>query len=137
MELEHHKAAINALMESLHRRQLEVMELLMDELRTGKWRRSDIGSDIGSDSADEVMVDGVEERFSELKVDRTPNIVAMLIKHILIFRDVGNGQKADEILYSAVSVGVGGKRKSVNRQSLYFAKFETVRFGENDVISLL
>jgi len=134
--VDENKEAVNVLMERLHIRQMEVMGMLMDELRTGKWRQMDgvdgdgrigIGANVG--------LEGIEVAFCALKEERAPNIVATLIKHILIFRQIGNKTKADEIWYSAVRVG--DDRKWLNRQSGYFAKFETVQFGENDEHSLL
>lgn len=119
---------LNALMLKLHSKQSEVVKVLMDQLRTGKWRK------VGDDGDGEGMTVEIED-FKSLKVDRAPNVVAMLVEHILIFRAVGNRQKADEILFSAVTVD--GDRKRLNRQSVYFAKFETVQFGENEVHSLL
>ena len=130
------KAAVDALMVMLHRKQMEVIAMLMDELRTGKWRKVDGGGDGDGDGGGGRDGDVLEDTFSALKVERAPNIVATLCKHILIFRAVGNRQKADEILFSAVTVGED-RKWLLNRQSVYFAKFETVQFGENDVRSLL
>lgn len=125
-----HRTAVNEVMLKLHRRHCEVMEMLMDDLERGQWRRDGDGG--GGDGEGE----SVEMAFSALNAERAPNMVAMLSAHILIFRDVGNRRKADEILYSAVTVGPH-KRTRLNRQSAYFAKFGAASFGEKEERSLL